>query len=59
MPRTLEDIEPGDDREGCGFSWDHTPVLVGEADGIRTYECRECGATLDDEEDDEVTDLDA
>lgn len=36
----------------CGETYDHTLSLVSERDGCRTYECRECGAELfeDDEE---------
>lgn len=34
MTLELEDIEPGDDREGCGFSW---------------YECTECAAEVVEE----------
>lgn len=49
MGRELEDIEPGDDAEGCGFSWDHTLRLINEADGIKSYECTECGAEIVEE----------
>jgi len=36
---------PGWD-EGCGISYDHTLRLIGEKDGIQTFECEECGAEV-------------
>jgi hypothetical protein len=37
-------------QEGCGYSYDHDLKLIGSADGITTYECRECGAEVVDDE---------
>jgi rubrerythrin len=37
----------------CGETYDHTLNLLSEADGMRVYECRECGAEII-EEDEEV-----
>lgn len=37
----------------CGESYDHDLKLIAEHDGHATYECRECGAELFTEPDDE------
>lgn len=36
----------------CGESYDHDLHLIGEGDGERTYECRECGAEIWESDDD-------
>ena len=40
------------DEEVCGESYDHRLELLDERDGMRTYECRECGAEIWEEDDD-------
>lgn len=37
----------------CGESYDHDLRLIDEADGCSTWECRECGAEIYEDPDDE------
>lgn len=37
--------------EVCGETFDHDLLVVGVRDGIRTYECRRCGAEVFTDED--------
>lgn len=37
----------------CGETYDHEEDLVDESDGMRTYECRRCGAEWWEDEDDD------
>lgn len=39
-----------DDGDVCGFTYDHDLRLIGERDGWFTYECRECGAEIFEED---------
>lgn len=39
------------DEDVCGESFDHELELVGESGGMRTFECRNCGAELWEEDD--------
>jgi hypothetical protein len=34
----------------CGFGYDHDFRLIDERDGCRSYECRECGAEILEED---------
>lgn len=40
----------------CGESYDHDLRLIDEADGYATWECRECGAEVVEEPEDEEED---
>ena len=42
-----------EDELTCGESYDHDLTLVGESDGLRTYECLNCGAEIWEEEEDD------
>lgn len=42
-------MDDEDEWEGCGYSWDHTLRDLGNG----SYECRECGAEIYDEPEDE------
>ncbi|MBM4713622.1 hypothetical protein GS551_05315 [Rhodococcus hoagii] len=43
-----------DEMYGCGYEYDHTLDEVGrENDGTAVYVCRECGAEIWDEEDED------
>lgn len=44
-----------DGEQGCGWSYDHALKLIDERDGTRTYECTECGAEVDDSDEEETT----
>ncbi len=48
MTAMADDTEPV-----CGESNDHDVRLIDERDGYATYECRECGAEVVTEPDDE------
>lgn len=42
------------DGDVCGETYDHRLDLIAERDGWRTYSCRECGAEIIDEADDDA-----
>ena len=37
---------PGEEEDVCGETYDHDLRLIEDRDGMRTYECRECGAEI-------------
>ena len=41
------------DKEVCGESYDHDLRLIDERDGFATYACRECGAEIFTEPDED------
>lgn len=52
MPDEAPVGEPDEDEtHGCGYSYDHDVRELEEVDGIRTHECRHCGAEWSEEGD--------
>lgn len=53
LERTSDEISDADDsveeEEICGVSYDHDLALVDERDGWRSYECRRCGAEIEEQ----------
>lgn len=43
----------GDDEMVCGESYEHDLSLIDSRDGITSYECRNCGAEVFAEDDEE------
>jgi predicted SprT family Zn-dependent metalloprotease len=40
----------GEDVDVCGETYDHKLRLIDKQDGVSTYECRECGAEIFEED---------
>ena len=54
MDMGYSDPVEDDEAEICGESYDHDLRFIDERDGIRTYECRGCGAEIIEEDEDGI-----
>ena len=41
-------MDEDDDYNPCGEEYEHDLHLLGEGDGYKTWECRNCGAEIDE-----------
>lgn len=42
----MTDPTTPEDRDGCGYSYEHYLIEIDTRDGLTTFECRRCGAEI-------------